>query len=181
LGKLYLWQGKCRTAQEARMTDVVTVQGNELQDFFLILRLLKGSGEFHNRIPFTQFPEEKSDEEKAGMAALAKSLRSDRPMDRQFRIFLADLFDPDAPVQRVISFKRRKRGRWSDIGKRRFVASRIFDELHLMNSSNTLSSTLENLASYFGLSKKQIEEIWYEQRNFAAAKAGFHGIFDDPS
>jgi hypothetical protein len=162
------------------MTDVVTVERDELSDFFLILRLLKGTVEFHNRIPFTQFPEEKSDEEKAGMAALAKSLRSERPMDRQLRIFLADLFDPDAPAQRVISFKRRKRGRWSDIGKRRFVANRIFEELHLTGSSKTLTTALEKWGSYFGLSNKQIEEIWYEQRNFAAAKAGFHGIFNDP-
>jgi hypothetical protein len=73
----------------------------------------------------TKYLEKGSHDEMEARQAIGRLLRSNRPLDRQLRGELADLFDPPAWGQRKIEFVSRRQGQHTDHVRNTQIASYV--------------------------------------------------------
>jgi hypothetical protein len=93
--------------------------------------------------------------------AMARLLRSDRPLDRELREHLADLFDPPAWQQRKIVFKFLHRGKSIDHIANTQVVSHVQDELR---ARKRMRQAIKSAAEKFSISETRVKKVWSTYR-----------------
>jgi len=106
--------------------------------------------------------EDGSPEELEARRALARMLRSSRPLDLGLRVVLADLVDPDRDdVDRKINFNKRREGKPSNAQAEKTVAEYI--DAMLRDSGNKrqqLKYAISKAEAEFGLKRTRLLQIW---------------------
>ena len=147
------------------MIDENIIDGEDLEDFFMAWRLLNGVVEtIENTRPKTIFFENSIADEKRARKSLVKLLRSPKPFPRQLRIFLANLFDDSDDNQNYRKIKiENYAGNSSDQGGDVAIAKIIYYQ-HI-ELQKPIGKVIQMMTEIMPLSKQQIENIWYKQRN----------------
>jgi hypothetical protein len=104
-----------------------------------------------------------SPEELKARQALAKLLRSNNPLDRQIRTFLANLVDPD-PRQReprTIRFVLRDKSQRVDPIANTQIAEYV---RRLISADATVTEAIARTGDRFGLQKDRVMDIWSNYR-----------------
>jgi hypothetical protein len=102
----------------------------------------------------------KGKDEKDARLALARLLRGPDPLDRNVRMHLANLFDPN-PTQwepRTVKFVHRAKGRTPDPTNRTQIAERVY-ELH-KGKGQSFNSAITQAAKELSLSDDAVKKIW---------------------
>jgi hypothetical protein len=110
-----------------------------------------------------KYLKERSAAERDARRAMATLLRSNRPLDRQLRASLADLFDPDDPLgeKRCIKICRRHGGRQVDQLSKTQIASEVAANVKRRAG---VTRAIQNVAEDFSLSDERVKQIWREYR-----------------
>jgi hypothetical protein len=99
-----------------------------------------------------------SDEEKEARRALARLLRTSRPLDLGVRYIIADLIDPDFDeMNRRIRFENRRKGKPSDAAAEKQVAEFIWSQ---RQTGVTMKRTVIDATAKFGLNRSRVLAIW---------------------
>jgi hypothetical protein len=100
--------------------------------------------------------------------ALAEFLRSARPMPRNMRNALANLFDPaEAAGERYLVFKYRKPGKHQWTGPRDLaIAKSILTDV---NSGVPLKAAVADATQKYGLNSSDLYKIWKKHKAVAQA------------
>jgi len=140
------------------------IDEDDLNDFFNVWKLLKGVVIVSdNSKPKTEYFLSGSEEEKNARKSLVKLLRSTKPLPRQIRIFLADLFDDSYENEsyRILKIENFS-GNSSDKGGDIQLAKIIYHQ-HV-NLGKPIGNVILDVSDMVLLSKEQVENIWYKQR-----------------
>jgi hypothetical protein len=131
------------------------------RDQGLVRWLLNGiSVRKHGRVTREVYPEAGS-EEKTARRALARILRTSKPLDLGLRLCIADLVDPDRnEIEREIRFAYRRKGgrRASAVGENE-IAEFIRAQLQ---AGTKLKAAVSNATEHFGFGKSRSRamDIW---------------------
>ena len=99
-----------------------------------------------------------SPDEKKACKALARELRTSRPLDLGIRFILADLIDPDrVEIDRRIRFENRRRGRQSNAQAEKQIAEAIWS---MVQAGTKTESAVAHAMKTFGLGRSRVMEIW---------------------
>ena len=110
-------------------------------------------------LPTRIYLKEGSPEELEARRALARMLRSTRPLDLGLRYILADMIDPDRDeAERTIRFKNRHMGKRSNALAEKTVARYI--EAALPEANGKLESAVAKAMKKFGLERSRVFDIW---------------------
>ena len=109
-----------------------------------------------------KYLKERSAKERNARRAIARLLRSKEPLDRQLRVSLADLFDPDDPLgeERCIKLGSRHWGRQVDQINKTQIASEVAVNI----KCGGVTRAIQNVAEDFLLSEERVKQIWSEYR-----------------
>lgn len=109
-------------------------------------------------LPTRVYLKEGSPEELEARRALARMLRSTRPLDLGLRYVLADMIDPDRDeAERTMRFKNRRAGRPSNPEAEKMVAD--FVEAALSEANGKLESAVAEAMKEFGLERSRVFDI----------------------
>jgi hypothetical protein len=109
-------------------------------------------------LPTRIYFEAGSREELEARRALARMLRSSRPLDLGLRFILADMIDPDRDeVERTILFKYRREGKRSNPVAEKTVAEYVAAQLE---DSGKLESAIAKAMEKFDLKRTRVLDIW---------------------
>jgi hypothetical protein len=111
----------------------------------------------------TRYLEEGTSEELDARRALARLLRSNRPLDRQLRTSLADLLDPDPPAwePRKIKFVSRRQGQHTDYAKNTQIALHVRDKVR---EGSKVKDAIKSAADAYAVSEDAVKKIWSRYR-----------------
>ena len=113
-------------------------------------------------IPRHSYYPERSDDSNYCRAALARVLRSDRPVDRQLRDMLADLFEPIEPLKSAWGSRKLTAGFRSPVKPRDDHANTHmawFVWKRVANGAGAESAILEAIEA-FKVSRKRMYDLW---------------------
>jgi hypothetical protein len=131
------------------------------RDQELVIGLLCGNSELDKRgLPDCRYPVDGSEEELAARRALARMLRSSRPIHPGVLSALADLIDPDRDeINRQIRFVNRRKGKPSKAAVEKKIAEFIrLEEAKLGKTEAAIASAEKE----FGLKRARLFKIWGE-------------------
>jgi len=105
-----------------------------------------------------QYLKEGSAEEKEARHALARMLRSSRPIDLGVRYLIAAMIDPDCDeADRRIRFEHKRKGQRSNALAEKEVAEFIRS---LRQSGKQMKLAVDNARQEFGLKQSRVKAIW---------------------
>jgi hypothetical protein len=141
----------------------------ELDDLRHALILLSGYHDRTRRRPEKKYLE--PGEEFIGRKALARLLRSHKPLDQTILLRLAALFDPDpetapfidlSPIERRLEFEPRKDGRKVTTEISRLELARAFNAAWAAKGQapKARDDALNEIADQYGLSTRSVEAAW---------------------
>jgi hypothetical protein len=113
-------------------------------------------------IPRHRYYPERSDDSNYCRAALARVLRSDRPVDRQLRDMLADLFEPIEPLKSPWGSRKLTAGFRNPVKPRDAHANTHmawFVWQRVANGAGAESAILEAIEA-FKVSRKRMYDLW---------------------
>jgi len=108
-------------------------------------------------------------EEKDARRALANLLRTDGNLDRGLRDSLANLFEPDPPVQRKIQIVNRGRGKLVDHVAATQVVKHMADEIR---GGSGVNAAIASAADKFSMSDEMVKRIWGRYRRTYDPRGG---------
>jgi hypothetical protein len=105
-----------------------------------------------------QYLKEGSTEEKEARHALARMLRSSRPLDLGVRCLIAVMIDPDCDeADRRIRFKHKRRGQRSNALAEKEVAEFIWSQ---RQAGRQVKVAVDDARKKFGLEQSRVKAIW---------------------
>jgi hypothetical protein len=109
-------------------------------------------------LPTRTYLKEGSQEELEARRALARILRSSKPLDLGLRCILADMIDPDRDeVERTIRFKNRREGKRSNAEAEKTVAEYVAAQIE---GGGKVEFAVMKAIEKFGLKRTRVLEIW---------------------
>ena len=123
-----------------------------------ILDLLAGRRVLDKRgLPQTTYLKEGSAKEVEARRALARELRTSRPLDIGLKFLLADLIDPDNDVEiRHIRFGHRRKGKKTNADAEKTVAEFLWERVPRDGAESAFAAAKDK----FRLGRSRIAEIW---------------------
>jgi hypothetical protein len=113
-----------------------------------------------------------SAEEKHARRALAKVLRTAKPLDLGLRWYLADLVDPDTDTPRRIVFENRGAGRQSNADIEKQVAESLWRE---KQAGGKIEAAIKLAKKDFGLERSSVKKIWRVWKPILEREYRIHG------
>jgi len=105
-----------------------------------------------------------SKEEREARETLAFLLRSPQPLDRELRVMLAALFDPQQGEpygDREIRFVRRSRGRAPEHLANSLIVRHVWD---LVKAGKSVSEGIASAVARFDLDESTVMKLWAKQK-----------------